>query len=263
MPTFVDTHCHLNHPDFEADLREVLRRAEGVGVTRVVCAAYDLQTSDLAVRLAEEHPAISAAVGIHPHDADTFTPEIERHIRDLSAGRPKVVAIGEAGLDYYRSLSPRDAQRDAFRRHILMAHELGLPLIIHSRDAHEDVVKILEEVGMPERGAVMHCFPGDPEFARRSLDLGCFLGIAGPVTFKNGQAIQEVAGWMPLDRMLLETDAPYLAPHPYRGKRNEPGFVPVIAAKIAELRGISSDELAAATTANAERLFGLMPSAHS
>jgi TatD DNase family protein len=255
--SLIDTHCHLNHPDFYGDLADVLHRAEESGVRQVVCVGYDLESSELASRLAREIKMISAAVGIHPHDAATFTAEAEERIRELAADREHVVAIGETGLDYYRDLSPRDVQQDAYRRHIELAREMGLPLIVHSREAGSDVLGILGEQGLPTRGVVMHCLPSDRDFAARAIELGCYVGIAGPITFRNADSLREIARELPPDRVLLETDAPYLTPHPYRGRRNESAYLPLVAASLAESLGMTPDEIAAATTANARKLFGL------
>lgn len=253
----VDTHCHLNHPDFARDLPDVLSRAREAGVRRVICPGYDLESSQSAVRLAARYPMISAAVGVHPHDAALFSHDAERAIRDLAVEHKCVVAIGETGLDYYRDLSPRDVQQDAYRRHIRLATDLGLPLIVHSRDAQQDVLEILSHEGLPPRGVVMHCLPGDGEFARAVVELGCYVGIAGPVTFRNAQQLQDIVRDLPLDRLLLETDAPYLAPHPYRGRRNEPSYLPLIAATVAQVLGLSASQVTTASTANARRIFGL------
>ena len=257
MNPLIDTHCHLNSPDFAADLPDVLRRACEAGVERLVCVGYDMESSVRAVELANEFAEISAVVGIHPHDADTLTPEAEDQLRSLASNRGCVVGIGETGLDYYRNLSPREVQQQAFRRHIRLAQELELPLVIHSRDAGEDVLNVLREEGMPARGVVMHCMPGDADFARGSIELGCYVGIDGPVTFKNAQVLYEIVGGLPIERILLETDCPYLTPHPYRGKRNEPSYLPLIAAKVAEAQGLTVEEVSAMTTANARKLFGL------
>lgn len=256
-PVLIDTHCHLNHPDFAHDMPEVLRRAEEAGVCHVVCAGYDLETSAVAVKLARQIRMVSASVGVHPHDAGTFTPEMADQIRRLASDKEHVVAIGETGLDYYRNLSPKDAQHRAFRSHIELAGELDLPLIIHSRDAHEDVIAILKECGLPSRGVVMHCLPSDADFARNALELGCYMGIAGPITFQNAQTLRDIVSGLPLDSLLVETDAPYLTPHPHRGHRNEPSYVRLSAEKIAEVHGVSFSEVASITSANARKLFGL------
>lgn len=257
MSALIDTHCHLNHPDLTGDLPEVLLRAQEAGVAHVVCAGYDLDSSAIALKIARQFRMVSAAVGVHPHDAETFTPDIEAQIRRLASEKEHVVAIGETGLDYYRNLSPKDAQQKAFRKHIEMAGEMDLPLIIHSRDAHEDVIAILKECGLPSRGVVMHCLPSDADFARRAIELGCYVGIAGPVTFQNAAALREIVSGLPLDSLLVETDAPYLTPHPHRGQRNEPSYVRLVAEKVAEVHDVPFGMVAMATTANAIRLFGL------
>ncbi len=257
MSTLIDTHCHLNHPDLAGDMPEVLLRAQEADVRRVVCVGYDLDTSAIAVKIAKQINMVSAAVGVHPHDAATFTKEIQQQIRRMAEDKEHVVAIGETGLDYYRNFSPRDAQQKAFRAHIKLAHELDLPLIVHSRDAQADVIAILRETGLPQRGVVMHCMPSDADFAWKALELGCYLGIAGPVTFQNAGTLREIVGGLPLDSLVVETDAPYLTPHPYRGKRNEPAYVKLVAEKVAEVHGVPFAEVAATTTANAKKLFGL------
>ncbi|MDH7480357.1 MAG: TatD family hydrolase [Armatimonadota bacterium] len=257
MQNLVDTHCHLNHHDFAADLDLVLHRAESSGVTRIICVGYDLPSSIRAVELAEKYSHVFAAVGIHPHDAKTFEPEVEAKLAQLASESQKVVAIGETGLDYYRNLSPRDIQQDAYRRHIKLAQTLGLPLIIHSREAWQDVIRILDEENMPKQGVVMHCLPSEPEFAKASLERGCFVGIAGPVTFLNAEKLRKIVAEIPLEQMLIETDAPYLAPHPHRGKRNEPSYLPLIATCLAEVKGTPPSQIAKITTANATQFFNI------
>ncbi|MDI6827132.1 MAG: TatD family hydrolase [Armatimonadota bacterium] len=257
MEKLVDTHCHLNHKDFANDLDFVIRRAESSGVIAIICVGYDLASSYRAVDLAKKFDCIFAAIGIHPHDAITFNPEVEEKLMQLALENPKVVAIGETGLDYYRNLSPREKQQDAYRRHIKLAQKLDKPLIIHSREAWQDVIQILDEEGMPKRGVVMHCLPSEPEFAKASLDRGCFVGIAGPVTFLNADKLRKIAAELPLDRLLIETDAPYLTPHPHRGKRNEPSYLPLIAARLAEIKGLPTSRIAEVTTANSACLFNI------
>lgn len=256
METFIDTHCHVNHPDF-GDLPDVLSRAMDVGVNNVLCVGYDMESSAGAVRLAREIRMVHAAVGIHPYDAPTLTPAAEVQIKQMAEDREHVVAIGETGLDYFRAQSSREEQRASFRRHIQLAHELNLPLIIHSRDAQDDVMAILEAEGLPSRGAVMHCLPADRDFAMRAVNLGCYLGIAGQITFRNGQSMREIVADLPIEHLILETDSPYLTPHPHRGERNEPSYIPLIASGVAEAKGMTVSEVAEITTANAHRLFGL------
>lgn len=258
-PGLIDTHCHLNHSEYFRDLPQVVERASQAGVFRAVCVGYDLESSIRSVELAKQLPMVRASVGVHPHDARTFDSGAAQRIRRLASERPYVVAVGETGLDYYRGLSPRGTQRQVFREHIRMAKELDLPLVIHSREAQEDVLSILQEEGLPPRGAVMHCLPSDPDFARGAVELGCYVGIAGPVTFKNADRLREIVASLPLDSILLETDAPYLAPHPHRGQRNEPAYVTLVASAVAGLKGVSADEVARVTSANASSLFQLEP----
>jgi len=252
----VDTHCHLNHHDFTGDLPDVLARAREAGVERIICAGFDIESSEQAVRRARESPMVYATVGIHPHDASKFRPEDEDRLMRFCR-EERVVAVGETGLDYHYDLSPRDTQQRVYRLHIRLAHTLALPLVIHSREAGDDILDILEDEGMPDRGAVLHCFSGDADMARRALGIGCHLGIAGPITFRNADGFRGMVEGLPLDSLLVETDAPYLAPHPHRGKRNEPAYARLVAEKLAEVKGIPLSEVARVTTSNAARLFGL------
>lgn len=255
MPDFIDTHCHLNHKSLSSDLDRVLRRAAKAGVSRIVCPGYDIESSEKAVRLAIERPGVFAAVGIHPHDASDFNDGMrERLVKLASEG---CVAVGETGLDYFRELSPRDAQQEAFRGHIGLAKELNLPLIVHSRDAQEDVIRILAEEGLPPKGVVMHCLTADPDFAEASIEMGCCVGLGGVLTFGNGRKLRDIAKSLPMHKILLETDAPYVTPHPHRGKRNEPSYLPLTAAALADVMGLTIEEVASVTSANAEKFFGL------
>ncbi len=252
-----DTHAHLNDKQFDKDREQVIRRAqEEYGVTGIVNIGYNRETIRTSLALAEEVDFIYTAIGWHPHDASTFNEEELQWIKSLSS-HPKVVALGEMGLDYYRNRAPREVQAEVFRQQIRLAREVNLPIVIHCREAYQDTLQILKDEKAEEVGGVMHCFGGDQEVAAQCLEMGFMIGIGGPVTFKNGHLVQEIARWVPLDRLLIETDAPYLAPHPYRGKRNESGYVRLVAEKIAQLRGISFEELAQQTTANACRLFRL------
>lgn len=252
-----DTHAHLNDQQFDKDREQVICRAqEEYGVTGIINIGYNHETIRTSLALAEEVDFIYTAIGWHPHDATTFNEEALLWIKSLCS-HPKVVALGEMGLDYYRNRSPREVQAEVFRQQIRLAREVKLPIVIHCREAYQDTLQILKEEKAEEIGGVMHCFGGDQEVAAQCLEMGFMIGIGGPVTFKNGHLAQEIARWVPLDRLLIETDAPYLAPHPYRGKRNESGYVRLVAEKIAQLRGISFEELAQQTTANACRLFGL------
>lgn len=256
MIALIDTHCHLNHSDLACDLPGALERARESGVSRVICAGFDMESSVLAVRQAHEYPMVYATVGVHPHDASKFGPEDEEELARLSR-EGKVVAVGETGLDYHYDLSPREVQQRVYRQHIRLARRLRLPLVIHSREAGDDILDILADEGMPERGTVLHCFSGDAAMAVRALDMGCCLGIAGTITFRNADDFREVVEGLPLDSLLVETDAPYLTPHPYRGKRNEPSYVRLVATKLAEVKGISLSDVAGSTTANASSLFAL------
>jgi TatD DNase family protein len=251
----IDTHAHLNDKDFKDDLPMVLERGIQAGVTHILNVGYNLEASRQSVCIAREFPQVYAAVGIHPHDAKNFSLKAMEELEEL-AKDPKVLAIGEMGLDYFRDLSPRPVQQEAFRLQISLARRMKLPIIVHDREAHKDTVTILRQEKAAEAGGVMHCFSGSWEMARQCLNLGFYISLAGPVTYKNAHTPKEVARLVPLDRLLIETDAPYLTPEPHRGKRNEPAYILAIAKEIAEIRKLTLAELAAATTANAKRLFG-------
>ncbi len=256
MPTLVDSHAHVQMRQFNSDREQVIAAAFAAGVRQMVVPGVDVPTSKLAIALAEHYPGhIFAAVGTHPHDATTLTDEALAQQREL-ARSPHVVAIGEIGLDYYRNLSPRDVQRDAITRQFALARELDLPIILHNRDSHTDMIALLRAEAQGLRG-VFHCFIGDQAMARDALDLGFYISFAGPVTYPKNTELAEVAAWAPLDRMLIETDCPYLTPTPFRGQRNEPRFVAQTAQRIAELRGIAMNDLAEATARNAATLFRL------
>lgn len=249
-----DTHVHLNDDQFDEDLEEVIERARENGVERVVVVGFDEKTIKRAIELIDTYDFMYAAIGWHPVDAIDLTDSYLEWIEELTA-HPKVVAIGEIGLDYHWDKSPKDVQQVVFRRQIQLAKKLNLPIIIHNREATEDVVTMLEEEGAAEVGGIMHCFSGSPETAKRCLDMNFYISLGGPVTFKNAIKPKEVAKAVPLDRLLIETDCPYLAPHPYRGKRNEPSYVRLVAEQIADLKEVSFEEVAKATTENANRLF--------
>lgn len=251
-----DSHAHLDDEKFDADRPQMIERARDAGVVHILNAAYDLASSLRAAKLAAENENIFAAAGVHPHDAEGIPVDYLDTLRELSL-QPKVVAIGEMGLDYYRDLSPRPIQQRVFREQLALARELQLPIIIHDRDAHGDVLDILRRDGVGPAGGIMHCFSGSWEFARECMALGLYISFAGPVTYPNANKLKEVAVKVPLDRVLVETDCPYLAPQSYRGKRNEPAFVRHIAEHIAALRDMPVVELAAAATANARRVFNL------
>ncbi|MBM7704926.1 TatD family hydrolase [Metabacillus iocasae] len=251
-----DTHVHLNADQYEEDMEEVIQRAQDAGIEHMVVVGFDRKTINRAMEIVEKYEFIYAAVGWHPVDAIDMTDEDLEWIEELAA-HPKVVAIGEMGLDYHWDKSPKDVQKDVFRRQIRLARKVNLPIIIHNRDATEDVVQILREEKVEEVGGIMHCFTGSLEVAKQCIDMNMYISFGGPVTFKNAKKPKEVATQLPLDRLLIETDCPYLTPHPYRGKRNEPSYVTYIAEQIADLKGITYEELAQKTTANAKKLFGI------
>ena len=249
----VDSHCHLDFPDLAGRVDEALALMRENGVTHALCVSVTLQEFPQVRALAERYPNLYASVGVHPDYADV--PLVtEKELVDL-ADHPRVVAIGETGLDHYRIKGGAEWQRERFRTHIRAARSSGKPLIIHMRDAAEDTLRIMREERASEVGGVMHCYTGTWETAEAAMDLGFCISFSGIVTFKNAAALREVAKQVPLERMLIETDSPFLAPVPYRGKTNEPGLVKYVAEEIARLREVSLDEVAAATSANFFRLF--------
>ncbi len=255
LPQLVDTHAHLDSSQFRSDQAEVISRAHAQGISHILTIGCDLESSRESVAIALRHQAVFAAVGVHPHDAATFTSGVRDTLKQL-AREEKVVGIGEIGLDYYRDRSPREDQRRAFVQQLELARELDLPVIVHDRDAHDDVLAILADAGAGLHG-VLHCFSGNVEMARRCLELGFTLSIAGPVTYPKNTDLQDVVRSVSIDRLLVETDCPYLAPQTYRGKRNEPAYVRKTAEKIAELKGLSIQDVARITSLNAWRLFGI------
>ncbi|MFN8530728.1 MAG: TatD family hydrolase [Anaerolineae bacterium] len=260
----IDTHCHLNFDSFDADRDQVITRANEKGVRRIIIPAVDRPTTDEAFALTEQYEGIFAAAGIHPNSTAAFTQDDLVWIAE-AARRPKVVAIGEIGLDYHWNDSPKDVQRRAFEAQLELAAQLELPVIIHNREAHDDVMAVLETwvktlpVSLHERPGVLHSFSAPAEIAERALAAGFYLGFTGPITYKNADDLRRIATRVPLDRVLVETDAPYLTPTPFRGKRNEPAYIPYMVERLAGLRTLSMEEVAQATTANAERLFRLPP----
>ncbi|MFD1864703.1 TatD family hydrolase [Planococcus chinensis] len=257
---FIDTHVHLNADQYDEDLNEVIDRALENNVTKMIVIGFDRKTIQRAMELAEKYEFIYAVVGWHPVDAIDCTEEDLKWIEELAAHK-KVVAIGETGLDYHWDKSPKEVQQEVFRKQIRLAKKVKLPIIIHNRDATEDVLRILKEEDAKEVGGVMHCFGGSVETARESIAMNFMISLGGPVTFKNAKKPKEVAEAIGLEHLLIETDAPYLAPHPYRGKRNEPSYVPLVAEEIARLKNISVEEVAEATTRNAEQFFKLTDNA--
>jgi len=257
MTELFDTHAHLHFPEFATDLDAVLERARAAGVRHMVTIGTDVETSRAAIELALQHPDISAAVGVHPHEAAGAGEDALAEIERLARSSPKVVAIGETGLDFFRNLSPRESQERVFRWQLGLSRRVGKPVILHCRDAHAETLAILAEEGVSRTGGIMHCFSGDADVAHRVLDLGLMISIAGPVTYPNARALPEVVRLLPKDRLVIETDCPFLPPQGYRGKRNEPSYIAVTAARVAELRGEPLELTAERTTAAARRLFGL------
>jgi TatD DNase family protein len=253
---FIDTHAHLNHQDYGQDRAECLARAREAGCIGIINVGYDLKSSWAAMALVQPESDCFAAVGIHPHDASSVEPSTLAQIGQWSRLR-KVVAIGEIGLDYFHDYSPHEVQRQVFRDQLAMARELCRPIIVHCRDAERETLEILRRDGVPEAGGVMHCFPGGPDMVEVCVELGLYVGVNGIVTFRNADLLREAVRATPEDRLLVETDCPYLAPMPARGKRNEPALIPSILAKIAEVVREPVERVAEVTTANARRLFGL------
>ena len=263
MGSLSDTHCHLNLSSFQEDLAGVLDRAWEVGVRRILIPGIDVETSRLAVALCERHPMLYAAVGVHPGDASSWKEDSINELRTL-AKHPRVAAIGEIGLDYYRDRSPRPLQRQVFRSQLDLAGELNLPVVIHNRDSFADLWSDLtawqEQLAqngsaLVDRPGVLHSYEGDLPPALTAAKSGFFIGISGPVTYKNALDRQNVAAGLPLDRLLIETDAPYLTPHPHRGRRNEPAFVALVAEKLAELHQQPVEKIRKTTWENAAVLF--------
>lgn len=255
MAPLVDTHAHLDHAQFDADRGAVLERAWAAGLVAIITIGSDVSSSERAVALAEGHDKVYAAVGIHPHDAAAASDADFDRLRQL-ADHPKVVAIGEIGLDYYYDHSPRPMQRTVFIRQLQLARATGLPFVIHNREAHGDVLAVLREHGVGLKG-VLHSFTGDEAMAAECIERGYMLSIGGMVTFPKAAAVRDVIAGIPLDKLMLETDAPYLTPVPLRGRRNEPAYTRYVAEFLAKERALDPAEVAAVTTANAAGLFRL------
>lgn len=252
----IDTHVHLNVQAFDEDRHEVIERARENGIRRMINVGFNRETIPSSIALAEQYDFIYSTVGWHPTDAKDMTQDDLAWIESLCR-HEKVVAIGEIGLDYYWDTSPKDVQARVFREQIRLARKLGMPIVIHNRDAHHDVVQILREEKAAEVGGVMHCYSGSWETAQMCLDMNFYISFGGPVTFKNAKQPKEVLEKVPLERLLIETDAPFLAPHPYRGKRNESSYVRLVAETAAQIKGISLEELAEITSKNAVSIFGI------
>jgi TatD DNase family protein len=255
-----DTHCHLIAPEFDSDREAVLERARAAGIERILIPGLDLDSSRMAVVLADEHPEVFAAVGVHPHLAGEWDPAAEAELRSL-AGSPGVVAIGEIGLDYVRNLAPAEVQRRAFRDQLDLAADVGLPVVVHNREATDDLMQELlawsARLGpaLTGRSGVLHAYSADLESASKAMAAGFYIGVAGPLTFLNANRRREITAQLPLERLVLETDSPYLAPHPHRGRRNEPSRVRLVAEALSALLGPSHSAVAQATARNASRLF--------
>ncbi len=253
----IDTHTHLDDPRFNEDREATIQRARQAGIDTFITIGCDLATSRAAVQLADRYPFVYASVGVHPHEArhigDDWYPELRR-----LAAHKKVVAFGEIGLDYHYNHSPPKDQRERFREQVSLAKELRLPIVIHTREAQEDTVRILQEEKASDVGGVFHCFSGDPWLAKEALDLGFYLSFSGIITFQNATMLRDIARTVPLDRLLTETDCPYLTPAPHRGKRNEPAYVSLVAQQLAALTpGRTAEDLGRLTSDNARRLFRL------
>ncbi len=249
----IDTHCHLDFPDYNDDRAVVLQAAREAGITKMVNIGCDLKSSQASVDLANQHAEIYASIGFHPHDAKNYDDRMEQQLR-VMANNFKVVAIGEVGLDFYRDRSPRDVQRTVFVRQMHLARELGLPLIIHIRDAYEEALDMLIAEKAYESNVVLHCFSGTVKDARRALDYGMFLSFGGVLTFSNSR-LPELVRDVPLDQIILETDAPFLTPHPHRGTRNQPAMVALVYRKLSEVLNRDFKEIEATIDANAQRFF--------
>ena len=252
----IDTHVHLNADQYDDDLQEVIDRALSEGIDRMFVVGFDTKTIERTMKLIDQYDFIYGIIGWHPVDAIDCTDERLEWIESLSK-HPKIIGIGEMGLDYHWDKSPKDIQKDVFRKQIALAKRVQLPIIIHNREATQDCVDILKEENASEVGGIMHSFSGSNEIADEILKMNFYVSLGGSVTFKNAKQPKEVAKHVPLDRLLVETDAPFLSPHPYRGKRNEHARVKLVAEQIAELRGLTYEEVCEATTENAERLFKL------
>lgn len=256
LPLLVDSHAHLDSGQYDNDRDEAIERAKINGISHILTIGCDLESSEKNVAIAQQYEQVYAAVGVHPHDAPEINAESLERLRVLLS-QPKVVALGEIGLDYYRDRCPRDVQRNAFRAQIQLAKAVKKPIIVHDRDAHEDVMQILKEEKAAEVGGVLHCFSGDQAMAQRCLDLGFYLSFPGLITYPKNEHTRTIVADVPIERLLVETDCPYLAPQKYRGKRNEPAYVRYTAEKIAEIKNLSIEDVARITSRNCYDLFGI------
>jgi len=252
----IDSHAHLEMPEFRKDLEEVIQRAKESGVEYIFTVGTEKKDWKRALEIANTHPSIYAILGIHPHNAKEIDDQTYPVLKEL-CHHEKVKAYGEIGLDFFRNLSPRDIQMKRFREQIELAKELGLPIVIHDREAHRETMEILKSEKAEECGGIIHCFSGDDEMAKACTDMGFYISIPGSITFKNAESFREIVKRIPLDSLLVETDAPFLTPEPFRGKRNEPSYVRYTAQKVAEIKKVSFDQVAEATTENAMRVYRL------
>ena len=252
----IDTHSHIDMENFETRFDEVIQKAKDYGVEKIVIPGVEPKGFERIACLCEKYQNVYGAVGVHPEEVNSFDEEAQELMKQYLKS-PKIIAVGEIGLDYYWDKSQVELQKEIFEKQILIAKETGKPVLVHDREAHLDSFEILKKTKANEVGVVMHCFSGSPEFAMECVRKGFYIALGGVVTFKNAKKVKEVAKIVPLDRLLLETDAPYMAPVPFRGKENEPAYVKLVAEEIAQLRGISFDEVAEATTANAKKLLNL------
>ena len=255
-PMLIDTHCHLDFKDFNDDRNDVLKRARDNGVMSIINVGSSMEGTARSIQIAGDNDFIYAAIGIHPHEADSVSKDDIRLFAEF-LDKPKVVAIGEIGLDYYKNISSRENQKKLFVSLLKTAKDANLPLIIHNRDAHSDMIDILKNIAGNSIRGVMHCFSGDEAFLKTCLDMGFFISFACNITYKNADRLREIVKLVPMDRILIETDAPFLAPQDFRGKRNEPMHVRYVAEEVARIKGLDFHDVAEMTTGNAVRLFGL------
>ncbi|MTI61438.1 MAG: TatD family deoxyribonuclease [Firmicutes bacterium] len=251
---FIDTHAHLDFSNYDHDRDEVIKRAHDEGVSHIINIGADLESSQRSVELADRDSSIYAAIGIHPHEAAGVDKQSIEQLKKLATHK-KVLAIGEIGLDYHYDNSPRETQQEVFRKQLKLAHELSLPVVIHNREADRDCLSILKDEGVEQLGGIMHCFNSSLDFAWQILDLNLYIAFGGVITFKNAGDLRDVVKSLPVDKIVIETDSPYLTPHPCRGKRNEPAYVKLVLEKIAEIKDIPAAELARITSDNAKKAY--------
>lgn len=251
----IDTHAHLDDRRFNKDRDKVIERAKKAGVSNIIHVGFDERSSKEAVKMANKYEEIYAVVGVHPHDSKKASDSTMEEIYNLAKNEDKVLAVGEMGLDYFKNYSPRQTQQKVFRTQISLAKQLDLPIVIHDRDAHQDILKIMKEEGARMVGGVLHCYSGSWEIAKECINMGFFISFAGPVTYSNARRLRDVVKQVPIEKLLIETDCPYLTPEPYRGDRNEPAYVKHVAERISEIKGMDFDIIAEKTTENAKEVF--------